>query len=186
MRIETSDVIVVEGQSDVALLEQIIDAIYVITNGSEVSRETLDYIKELSKSHRIIVFTDPDSPGKRIRDLVEQTVGNVTHAFLNKRDAIKKNKVGVAEANKDAIIKALSHLLESKKVANTSPLLMSDLYELSLIGQPNSHQLRATVSEHFHLGFNNGKTLLKRLNTLQISKQELDTFLKEHIHENRR
>lgn len=185
MRIETTDVIVVEGQSDVALLEQFIDAIYVITNGSEVSRETLDYIKELSRTHKIIVFTDPDSPGKRIRDIVEQAVGNVTHAFLNKKDAIRKNKVGVAEANKEAILKALSHLLESKVEQNPCPLTIHDLYDLSLIGQTQSHNLRSRVSEHFHLGFNNGKTLLKRLNALHISKQTLAHYLKDIDNENR-
>ena len=45
---KNKDVIVVEGQSDVNKLRLLIDADYVITNGSEISRETIEYIKTLS------------------------------------------------------------------------------------------------------------------------------------------
>ena len=38
-------VIVVEGTSDVNKLSLLVDADYVVTNGSEVSRETLRYIR---------------------------------------------------------------------------------------------------------------------------------------------
>ena len=42
-------VIVVEGKSDVTFLQEFIDAIFVTTNGSEISKETINYIKELKK-----------------------------------------------------------------------------------------------------------------------------------------
>lgn len=186
MTIKTTDVIVVEGQSDVAFLEQFIDAIYVITNGSAVSRETLDYICELAKTHKIIVFTDPDSPGKRIRDLVEQAVGKVTHVFLNKKDAVKKHKVGVAEASKQAVLSALAHELTPKEIQQQGSLTTLDLYDLHLVGHPESAVLRQAMSDHFHLGFNNGKTLLKRLNSLNISKEKIAEYIKEYRHENSR
>ena len=63
-------VIVVEGTSDVNKLSLLVDADYVVTNGSEVSRETLRYIKELSKTRQIIILTDPDYPGERIRNII--------------------------------------------------------------------------------------------------------------------
>ena len=49
-------------------------------NGSEISDETLDLIKELSKNHNIIVFTDPDYPGERIRKKIAHTLHS---PFLN-------------------------------------------------------------------------------------------------------
>ena len=39
-------VIVVEGKSDVTFLQEFVDAIFVTTNGSEISKETIEYIKE--------------------------------------------------------------------------------------------------------------------------------------------
>ena len=45
-------VIVVEGKSDVTFLQEFIDAIFVTTNGSEISKETINYIKELKKKYQ--------------------------------------------------------------------------------------------------------------------------------------
>ena len=77
---KNKDVIVVEGQSDVNKLRLLIDADYVITNGSEISRETIEYIKTLSLTRRIIILTDPDYPGMRIREIISQAVPSALHA----------------------------------------------------------------------------------------------------------
>ena len=55
-------IIVVEGKSDVAFLSSFIDAEFVITTGSEISDDTISYLKERSKNTKIIVLTDPDYP----------------------------------------------------------------------------------------------------------------------------
>ena len=52
--------IVVEGTTDVSLLTSFLDAEIVTTNGSDVPRETIDYILEASKRKDVIVLTDPD------------------------------------------------------------------------------------------------------------------------------
>ena len=67
-------VIVVEGKSDVTFLQEFVDAIFVTTNGSEISKETIEYIKELKKNNRVIVLTDPDSPGNRIRNILNEQI----------------------------------------------------------------------------------------------------------------
>ena len=77
----SSSVIVVEGKSDVALLSSIIKSNFVTTNGSEVSRETINYLKILSKTYPIIILTDPDGPGRIIRSRLEQELNDVQHIF---------------------------------------------------------------------------------------------------------
>ena len=57
-------------------------------------------------------------------------------------------------------------------------LKTNDLIDLGLIGRNDSSKLRKIVSENFHLGFTNGKTLLKRLNMLEISKEQIIEVLK--------
>ena len=48
------DIIVVEGVHDVIKVERAIPNCHcVITNGSEISKETIEYIKELSKNNNI-------------------------------------------------------------------------------------------------------------------------------------
>ena len=65
MKVKYPNVIVVEGKMDKDLLQSFLDADIITTNGSEVSRETIEYIRALSKTRTIVVLTDPDAPGKR-------------------------------------------------------------------------------------------------------------------------
>src|SRR5574344_851357 len=96
-------VLVVEGKSDKDLIDSFLVADIVITNGSEVSRETIDLIKEFASKRDVVVLTDPDAPGKRIRDILNQNVPGCLNAFVPKNKAIKGHKVGVAESSKDVI-----------------------------------------------------------------------------------
>lgn len=178
MKTKCNAVIVVEGKTDVQFLENFLDAEFVITNGSEVSRETIEYVRSLSKIKKIIVLTDPDSPGKRIRDILDQEISNLSHAFIEKSQSIKKNKVGVAESNKEHVLHAIENLLESKDTV-TGHLAMKDLYELGLSGQDKSNELRKSVMSELHLGYGNAKTLLKRLNIMNVSYEELTNIVKK-------
>ena len=66
-----NSIIIVEGIHDEMLIKSIYpEANVIITNGSEIKEETLAMIQKLSKNNEIIVFTDPDYPGERIRQLL--------------------------------------------------------------------------------------------------------------------
>jgi ribonuclease M5 len=165
-------VIVVEGKSDKDLIDSFLLADIVITNGSEVSRETIDYIKNLALKRTVVVLTDPDSPGKRIRDILDREIPGLLHAYIPKNRCIKKNKVGVAESSKEDILEALAHLVPAKK-APKGVLTMDDMFSLGLAGGDNSSFMRERVGAKLHLGYGNAKTLLRRANSLGISKKEL-------------
>ena len=162
--------IVVEGTTDVSLLTSFLDAEIVTTNGSDVPRETIDYILEASKRKDVIVLTDPDYPGKRIRDVLDRHIPNLKHAYIPKEKAIKHHKVGVAESDKETILDALSHITITKS-PTPGNLTYSDLLELKLVGE-NSGVNKENVEAHFHLGYGNGKTLLKRLNAMNIDRKQ--------------
>ena len=181
---EKSPVIVVEGKTDIAKLEKITNAILISTNGSSVPRETLDYIKELSKERRVIVLTDPDYPGLRIRNIINQEIPNAYNAFVPREKASNGKKLGVAETPIEEIIKALdqAQVFSFKKEENIYSLI--DLYELGLVGQDNSSYLREKVFTKYHLGYGNAKTLIKRLSSIGLEKEELKEFLKEIVNEN--
>ena len=166
-------IIVVEGASDKALLTSFLDTEIVITNGSDVPRETIEYLKEAKKIKDIVVLTDPDSPGKRIRDVLDHEIPGLLHAFVPKEKCIKRHKVGIAESSPEDILEALSHLMPSPSKQEAGTLVYADLFDLGLIGGENSSNLREKVCRHFHLGSCNGKTLLTRLNALHIDREQL-------------
>lgn len=170
-------ILVVEGASDKAFISTFLDADFVITNGSEVSRETIEYLKEAKKTRDIVVLTDPDSPGKRIRDILDQSVPGLLHAFVPKEHSIKHNKVGVAESTKEDVLNALSHIVPSKDVKK-GDLTLADFYDLGLSGGDGAKERRDLVAKKLHLGFGNAKTLMQRANALGISKEEIKEALK--------
>lgn len=177
MKTQIDGIVVVEGKSDVALLSNYIDAEFVITNGSEIPQETINYLKGKSKNTKIYVLTDPDSPGKRIRDVLDQNIEGLIHCFISKENSIKKGKVGVAEGDINEILNSLKRgIIVNHQKSNL--IKMEDLYELKYVGHECSNEKRAQLSKKLNLGFCNGKTFLKRLNYLGISKEELMSYEK--------
>ena len=166
--------IVCEGIHDEERIKKVYpNAFCVITNGSEISRETLLMIKEYSKTHKIIIFTDPDSPGERIRHKVLEVVPNASEAFLPKKICISKNhkKVGIEHAPLEDIKVALNQYID--KDIEQGSLTNVDMLDLGLNGNSNASRLREQIANKLNIGRPNAKTFLKRINALNISKDKL-------------
>lgn len=175
--IRFDSVIVVEGATDVSLLRTFLDADIVTTNGSDVPRETIAYLQELSKTRTIIVLTDPDFPGKKIRDTLNKSISGLYHAYIPKEKSIKRNKVGVAECDKDTILEALRNACPPINPCKQGTITFDDLLDLGLIGGDDASKKRKVVGEKFHIGEANGKTFLKRANALGLTKEDLKEAL---------
>ena len=169
------EVIVVEGRDDTRRLKEIFPEIETIeTNGSAIDTQTLERIKVLNETRGVIVFTDPDFPGNKIRQAVTQVVPQCKHAYLKKQDAIAKNGngVGVEHASDEVIKSALENLLTASKQV-VEEIEVQFLIENHLIGYSNSKALREQLSDVLGIGYVNGKQLQKRLMMFGISKQQV-------------
>lgn len=176
---QIKEVVVVEGYHDLAKLKAIYKTIDIyITNGSEISNETLEELKILNEKRGLILFLDPDYQGERIRRIINDYVGETKHAFLKKKDCISKNKkkVGIEHAIRDVIIKGLTSFYTSSNTTDIN-IDYKDIYSLNLIGNRNSKALRKQLGEELGIGLNNGKTLLKKLNMFNISLTQIIDIL---------
>ena len=169
------EIIVVEGKSDTALLKELFEVDTIETHGLALDKKTLELIKEANKTRGVIVLTDPDFPGKKIRDQIQTVVPNCKHAFVSKKDATGKKKLGIAEANKEGVVLALENMV-SFDVDNQS-ITWHEFIDLDIIG---NKQRRLLVYDLFNLGYGNVKTLFKRLNMVGISKEDVLKKLDEH------
>ena len=169
------EIIVVEGKSDTALLKELFEVDTIETHGLALDKKTLELIKEANKTRGAIVLTDPDFPGKKIRDQIQAVVPNCKHAFVSKKDATGKKKLWIAEANKEAVVLALENVV-SFDVDNQS-ITWHEFIDLDIIG---NKQRRLLVYNLFNLGYGNVKTLFKRLNMVGISKEDVLKKLDEH------
>ncbi len=175
---KVKEIIVVEGKNDTNKLLQCVECDTIETSGTHLSKQKIKLLKQLQQTRGIIVFTDPDYPGNKIRSLINEQIPGVKHAFIQREKAKTSRKVGIEHANKEDIIEALQHVLTYEEQF-TQSISLQDLMELGMSGNSNSAKLREQVGNALFIGKCNVKTLWKRLNLLQINRQQLHALLEE-------
>jgi len=77
MKEKISQVIVVEGRDDTANLKRYFDVETYETRGSAINEQDIARIQRLHQRHGVIVFTDPDFNGERIRRMIMTAIPTV-------------------------------------------------------------------------------------------------------------
>lgn len=166
------EVIVVEGRHDTERLRKYFDCDTIETGGSSLGEEVLERIAEAQKNRGVIIFTDPDSAGNRIRNAVNRKIPGCKNAFVDRENAHTTKKVGVEHASMEPLEAALENLVTYVEHP-VNPLTVSEFYELGLTGREDSAALRNKIGKEFHIGSGSAKTVLHRLNCLNITYEQL-------------
>jgi ribonuclease M5 len=168
---KVKEIIVVEGKDDTTAIKRALDADTIETNGSAINLETIEKIKLAQKTRGVIVLTDPDFPGQKIRNTIKEQVPGCKHAFIEKTEAIHKygKGVGVEHASPETIRRALqdAHVMHEDVIEQ---ITQEDLITAGLIGGTGAKERREKLGKLLKIGFANGKQLHKRLMMFQISK----------------
>ncbi|MFD0962141.1 ribonuclease M5 [Paenibacillus chungangensis] len=165
------EVIVVEGKDDTAAIKRAVEADTIETNGSAIGEAVLRRIELANKRRGIIIFTDPDHAGERIRKIVARHAPGCKHAFLPQEQAYNKGDIGIENASPDAIRKALAELrTETDDVAGE--VTWDDLMQAGLIVHPDAARRRLEAGKRLGIGYANGKQFYKRCTSFRITKQE--------------
>ena len=80
------EVLVVEGKMDVVAIDKAVEADCIITEGFNLKKQALKNIEEAYKKRGIIILTDPDPAGERIRRFLSKKFPEAKHAFVPKED----------------------------------------------------------------------------------------------------
>ncbi len=172
------EVIVVEGKMDVVAIQRAIEADCIITHGYGISKETLKRIKYAEKMRGIIIFTDPDSAGERIRRKLAQIFPRAKHAFISKEEGTAHNDIGVEQASPEAIKSALQKV-HTSSLNRQEVFTVSDMMKAGLNGTETASQRRNLLGSILGIGYANAKIFLKRLNNYGITKEEFQAGLKK-------
>ncbi|TPE68538.1 ribonuclease M5 [Halalkalibacterium halodurans] len=180
------EMIVVEGRDDTIAIQRAVNADTIETNGSAVNEETLKRIALAQQRRGVIILTDPDYPGERIRRIVSERVPGCKHAFLPKKAALSKNgdDLGVENAAPEAIRHALGKVHEAME----DPLEVisrQDLFDAGLMAGADAKKRREQLGILLGIGYANGKTLYKRLKAFQITKREFAEAIAQIVEEGR-
>ena len=166
------ETIVVEGKSDTVKLKSLFNVNTIETNGSALNQKTLELIKLANEKNGVILFLDPDGPGEKIRKQITEVLPQVKQCFIKKSDINKKSKkIGVAEAYKEAIIEALKNVVIFDK--NQTTITLTEYNSLNI----NSVEQRKKICDYLKISLSNNKQLLKRLNMIGISYEQVKKIL---------
>ncbi|UZQ29605.1 MAG: ribonuclease M5 [Spiroplasma phoeniceum] len=167
--------VIVEGKTDSTKLKSIFPNIKTIeTSGSGITKEKLELIKKISLNNKVIIFTDPDYPGQKLRQIISGYLeNNCLHAFIGKNDATKGKKVGIAEASEDAIKNSINNLI------SFSNQPVDNLQWSDYINLVDSKVKREKIIKYYNLMPTNNKTTFKWLNYMNVKKKDLIDILKE-------
>jgi ribonuclease M5 len=178
-KIRIQEMIVVEGKEDTVAIRRAVDADTIETGGSAIGEEVLRRIVLAQERRGVIVFTDPDSPGERIRKIVAERVPDCKHAFLLKDEARGKDGIGVEHASNEAIVRALErvrtpvpHASSDVSEAPAPEIEWSDLLDAGLIVHASASKRRERMGELLGIGYANGKQFHKRCVNFRITRKE--------------
>lgn len=182
--LKIKEIIVVEGKDDTVAVRRAVEADTIETNGSAINEETIERIKLAKETRGVIILTDPDFPGEKIRKTIAEHVPGCKHAFLPKQSALsKKGKgVGVEYATVEAIRHALEHVYE-EAVEWEEEITLDDLLAAGLIGGALAKARRQRLGQLLKIGYTNGKQLYKRLQMFRISKHAFYDALQQVLRE---
>lgn len=175
--IKIKEVIVVEGRDDERAIKNAVDAEVIITSGWGLNAKIIKRIIEAEKRCGVIIFTDPDTAGERIREKLVAILKNPKHSFLPRDQAMCGDNVGIENATSESIIEALRKTrAELREYEET--FTNSDLIKHHLSGCQDSSFRRDILGKELGLGYGNGKQFLKRLNKYGVKREEFEDALK--------
>lgn len=172
------EIIVVEGRDDISAVKRAVDAEIIATSGYCISNGTLDRIKKASETRGIIIFTDPDHAGEKIRARLSKLFADSKHAFLPLDQATKDGDIGIENAKPQDIIAALEKARVEMAEARTE-FSKEDMVWNGLLGLPDSALRRDKLGRLLGIGYCNGKQFLKRLNNYGVTRAEFEEKIME-------
>ena len=189
--LQIDEAIIVEGKYDKIKLASVVNAVVIVTNGFGIFRdsEKLELIRYYAKKTGIIILTDSDSAGRKIRGYIKGAVGegSVKNVYIpdvfgkekRKDKPSAEGKLGVEGIDvrllREAFEKAGICVSGSRKAGDIDKAV---LYELGLSGGQSSSFLRKKLQKNLGLPeLMSATALVEVLNTM-MSASELSERVK--------
>lgn len=175
------EVIVVEGKDDTKQIEKAVNADTYETNGSALSAADIARLKKLQASRGLIVFTDPDFNGERVRKMISQAIPGVKHAFIRRDQGVPTEahgSLGVEHADPEVIQAALANVYTEEEQA-AAKYSRHDLAAAGLLSGKGARTRRERLGQILGIGYGNGKQLLHRLNLFRVAPSQFAAAIQQ-------
>ena len=177
-----SETIVVEGRDDTFAVRQAADCQTIETHGFGLSDAMWRELAVANERTGLIVLTDPDSAGERIRKKITEKFPDALQAYLPRGKALKGDNVGVENAAPEDIVEAL---MKARRAAPVRPgsgkaaiFTHEDLDRAGLAAGAGARKRREAVCDALGIGYGNAGAMLRKLNAYGITRKEFDEALR--------
>jgi ribonuclease M5 len=184
----------VEGIYDKIKLEQLVDAVILPTNGFAIfqDKERMNTIRQLAEKRGIILLTDSDRAGFRIRSYIQSCIPKeqVRHAYIPEIPGRERRKItpgkegllGVEGVPDEILLQALQNAgYQAAGEKNGRLVTKQDLYRDGLTGKQDSSLLRSRLLKELGLPSRlSTNAMLNMLNAL-FGYEEYRTFLDDFL-----
>ncbi|CAK7028082.1 MAG: Ribonuclease M5 [Peptostreptococcus russellii] len=168
------EVIVVEGRDDITAVKRALDCELIATGGFGFPKGVMERIKTAQKKKGVIIFTDPDFAGEKIRKTISAQIPECKHAFLPREEAIKDGDIGIENASPESILAALE-MVRTETKDERNEFSQRDLVKYGLLGGEKSSEKRDLVGRQLGIGYGNSKQFLNRLNHYGVTREEFES-----------
>jgi ribonuclease M5 len=171
------EVIVVEGRDDITAVKRAVEAEVIAVGGFGINKRVIDRIKEAQKRQGVIVLTDPDFAGEKIRKIISKRVFGIKHAYISQKDGLKDGDIGIENASPEIIIRALNsakcEIKEKREEFHTT-----DMVANKLTATVGSKERRDKLGDILGIGYCNSAQFISRLNNYGVTREEFLNALK--------
>lgn len=170
------EVLIVEGKDDKAAVLAALKCEIITTSGFGLNDKIINNIRKAHEKMGIIIFTDPDFAGEKIRERLNTLFPGSKNAFLPRAEGEKNGDIGIENASPDSILRALENvrtMVEDSKTFKKMDLMLNDLD-----GSSDALQRRDKLGAYLGIGYGNSKQFLKRLNHYGVTKEEFEEGLR--------
>jgi ribonuclease M5 len=172
------EVIVVEGRDDITAVKRAIEAEVIAVGGFGINSKVIERIKIAQEKQGVIILTDPDFAGEKIRKIISKRVPDVKHAYISRTEGTKDGDIGVENASPEAIIKALENAKFEVK-EKRKEFTVRDMIAAGLSSGEGSKERRQELGRELRIGYCNAAAFLARLNNYGITRDEFISALKK-------
>lgn len=177
--IKLDGILVVEGKDDKVALSRVVDAnIFILHGMTGANNKKIDYLKKLSITNRIYLLTDPDAAGIKIRNKINSKIDNIVNIYASRKKATKNSNIGIENMKDEDIYDMFSNIRENVEL-KSDVFTMQDLIENNLVGNDSAKLKREILGDSLNISYSNAKTLLKKLNAINIDRVEFERALKD-------
>lgn len=194
--IKLKQAVIVEGKYDKIKLGSILDAVIITTDGFGIfkDKEKTELIRSLAQTCGVIILTDSDSAGFKIRNHIKGCVkdGKVVNVFIPEIAGKEKRKekpsaeglLGVEGVSREVLEKALNDagIIAESCDKKAGFLDNARLMDDGLIGKENSAAKRQKLLYNLNLpALLNTKAMTEVINCLYTEEDYIKAL--SHIHE---